>query len=383
MDDPINFTYDGTIDLESMTASTNPSPQPKYPRLVAFSLRYMDVHGYIAVVVCFWGVIANVANIVVLTRKNMTSCTNLILTWLAVADLLTMLSCLPINIHFYIMKDPTLPFPSTRSSTWIRIMLFHVNFSVVCHTIAIWLTIMLAIFRFLYICCPSRGSQLCSMFRTKIGIAVIYVATAAICIPNYLVNTIKKTPYPGNGTGGNKTEYYFAFAQSDISEPLLQKINFWIQALLIKLIPCLLLTILTIFLIYAMHDAHKRRMRLKSQGRKDESERAHEHNRTTAMLLAVVGLLLLTELPQGVLTLCSIFIEDFFLDVYWQLGDLLDIMALLNNSINFVLYCSMSRQFRDTFVKVFCDWSRDSHPGWLKVKTNSSTVNGASQATNV
>ena len=39
---------------------------------------------------------------------------------------------------------------------------------------------------------------------------------------------------------------------------------------------------------------------LTAQGRQDESERAREHNRTTAMLLAVVGLFQLTELPQGV-----------------------------------------------------------------------------------
>ena len=89
------------------------------------------------------------------------------------------------------------------------------------------------------------------------------------------------------------------------------------------------------------------------QGRQDESERAREHNRTTAMLLAVVGLFQLTEFPQGVLTLCSIFIPNFFQDVYWPLGDVLDIAALLNNSINFVLYCTMSRQFRETFVETF------------------------------
>jgi len=94
------------------------------------------------------------------------------------------------------------------------------------------------------------------------------------------------------------------------------------------------------------------------KGRKDESDRAREHNRTTAMLLAVVGLFQLTELPQGVLTLCSIFIPNFFYDVYWPLGDLLDIAALLNNSINFVLYCTMSRQFRETFVEIFLGGGR-------------------------
>lgn len=35
-------------------------------------------------------------------------------------------------------------------------------------------------------------------------------------------------------------------------------------------------------------------------------------------------------------------------------GDLMDILALLNSSINFILYCSMSRQFRQTFILLFC-----------------------------
>ena len=45
----------------------------------------------------------------------------------------------------------------------------------------------------------------------------------------------------------------------------LTTINYWIQALCIKLIPCILLTVLTVMLIVAMHDANVRRMKLKSQ----------------------------------------------------------------------------------------------------------------------
>jgi hypothetical protein len=36
------------------------------------------------------------------------------------------------------------------------------------------------------------------------------------------------------------------------------------------------------------------------------------------------------------------------------LGDTFDILALINNSINFLLYCLMSRAFRDTFRQTFC-----------------------------
>ena len=395
-----------------VNASTAPTSgdlyrPPKYPQLSDFSDEYAGIHGYIAVVVCAWGIVANLANIVVLTRKNMLSSTNQILTWLAVADLLTMTSYLPVSIHFYILRDPTLGFPSTRSLGWIHFMLFHVNFAVVCHTIAIWLTIILAIFRYLYICFPTRGTTLCSMLRAQRSICAVYLLTAVICIPNYLVTAIVSEPKMCPSTlrmrdnnnnnssvvgehnatvGGASSLYdcsYYRFDNSDMAEPFLNNFNYWIQAFLIKLIPCALLTILTVLLIFAMHAANKRRTALKSQGKKDESDRAREHNRTTAMLLAIVALFLLTEVPQGVLTLCSIFVQNFFDDVYWPLGDLLDIVALLNNSINFVLYCTMSRQFRNTFMDVFCGCC-DSRPGWLKVKTVTvTTSNGATGATKV
>ena len=85
------------------------------------------------------------------------------------------------------------------------------------------------------------------------------------------------------------------------------------------------------------------------------------------MLLAVVVLFTLTELPQGVLTLMNFFNGHCFTKlVYDPLGDILDMMALVNNSINFVLYCTMSTQFRNTFMSIFCP-AGIKRPQWLKL----------------
>ena len=97
---------------------------PKYPGLQEFSRRFADIHGYIAAVVCIWGIVANLANIVVLTRRKMISPTNAILTWLAVADLLTMSIFLPFCLHFYVLRDRRLPFPSTQSTGWIGLDIY-------------------------------------------------------------------------------------------------------------------------------------------------------------------------------------------------------------------------------------------------------------------
>lgn len=76
--------------------------------------------------------------------------------------------------------------------------------------------------------------------------------------------------------------------------------------------------------------------------------------RTTRMLLAVLLLFLITEFPQGILALLSDLMGDkFFKECYYPLSDLMDFVALLNSAINFILYCTMSTRFRDVFYQVF------------------------------
>lgn len=74
----------------------------------------------------------------------------------------------------------------------------------------------------------------------------------------------------------------------------------------------------------------------------------HQTDRTTRMLVAVLILFLVTEIPQGIMALLSgVLGNQFFTRCYSTgMGEILDLLALLNSAINFLLYCSMSRQFR-------------------------------------
>jgi len=108
------------------------------------------------------------------------------------------------------------------------------------------------------------------------------------------------------------------------------------------------------------------------------------------MLLAIVILFLITELPQGVSMILSSVSTQFTEGIYLNLGDLFDILALhtkslkairnytvekgvckfllvffdilalINSAVNFLLFCTMSRQFRKTFVAVFCHSRRQT-----------------------
>src|SRR5258707_382857 len=80
-------------------------------------------------------------------RKDMISPTNAILTGMAVADMLVIGSYVPFTLHNFIRTDQS---PEvTYTYGWAIFTLFHAHFTVACHTISIWLTVVLAVWRYL------------------------------------------------------------------------------------------------------------------------------------------------------------------------------------------------------------------------------------------
>lgn len=107
---------------------------------------YVHYHGYASLLVCAFGSVANVLNIAVLTRKEMVSPTNAILTGLAVADLLVMVEYVPFAYHMY-LRPADYPRADRFSYNWSLFVLLHSDFSQAFHTISIWLTVTLAVWR--------------------------------------------------------------------------------------------------------------------------------------------------------------------------------------------------------------------------------------------
>ena len=98
----------------------------------------------------------------------------------------------------------------------------------------------------------------------------------------------------------------------------LYQINFWVHAVVIKLLPCVILTVISAWLIRVLYRANSRKKALKGYSackdtvvngngnvftRKStkRSKAERRTDRTTRMLVAVLLLFLLTEFPQGIL----------------------------------------------------------------------------------
>jgi len=110
--------------------------------------KYENYHGYVSLIVCAFGTITNVLNIIVLTRKDTrTAPINRILTGLATTDVLVMLEYIPFAIYKYLVLPECRIFPYGLAV----FVLFHMHFTQLFHTISIALTLTLAVWRYIAI----------------------------------------------------------------------------------------------------------------------------------------------------------------------------------------------------------------------------------------
>lgn len=393
--------------------------QLKCKFLFRFSNIYRPIHGYLSTFVCLIGIPCNILNIIVLTRPNLIiSPTNVILISIAFFDLLTMSSYLPFAIYNNILypephycsfnKKPNVNSIIAKNNIiWTNYLNFHVNFSITVHSISTWLTVYLAIFRFIFIATSTQvnlsrkslWNRLISYLRTykstMVMMSLIILFCILFCSPSYTLFKVAEIQLnelvPNSVDNSNRTVYGQRDRFDDPhDQDLLFKITLFSQAFCGKLIPCIILTTFTSLLIRSLiiinsnkkklFNIYSKRQKASDNEMVDEqflqtdttksrlspvnsresrfSKANNENLRTTLMLVVVCSLFLITELPQSILILLSLDItnkdeSNFYNSVYMPLGDLVDMIALFNNAINFVLYCSMSRAFRETFYSLF------------------------------
>ncbi|XP_055867246.1 sex peptide receptor-like isoform X2 [Biomphalaria glabrata] len=344
---------------ETMYEFTNCSTKPDGYRLDenTTSSYAVIINGYISPVLVLLTVINNTLVCIVLLKPHMRSPTNAILIAMALSDMFTGLFPVPIFIHFYATErlHEFVPY------NWCyAVKVFMEYIPTIFHTASIWLTMALAIQRYIYVCHSFKARSWCTIRNVIYGTVAIYVIATLSQILRFFENDV--------------TEVYIASLldnQTVVStcsmtyRPWIKDhvntffgIYYWFRVIFINTIPCVSLVVMNALLIYAMRVAQQRRMQLLRQNKKSESRKLKESNCTTLMLVAVVGLFLLVEFPLGILMLCLIIKETFAVSLVSE--STLPVASLFSNfcillsyPLNFFIYCGMSKQFRETFKRLF------------------------------
>lgn len=229
-----------------------------------FNKGYSRLHGYLAIVICIIGSATNSINIAVLSRREMVTPTNSILTGLAVADLLVMLEYIPYALHMNIKIGPQV---NKNTYGWAVFVYFHSIFSQTFHTISIWLAVTLAVWRYIAIAYPQRNRTWCSKQNTTLAIVSAYIICPFLCLPIYFAMIIvpnEVTPHNNSkfaedlSLPHNRTVYVLEMSKN---KELVTAIM-WIYSVILKLVPSIALSVLSTCLISKLTTTERRRQKL-------------------------------------------------------------------------------------------------------------------------
>ncbi|VDD77986.1 unnamed protein product [Mesocestoides corti] len=363
---------DGALSLPPEPDLSNCTP---YPALEAFNVQYKPIHAYLSLSICLFGIFTNTLNAVVLTHTHMRSPTNVLLMSIAIADSVTMIAYVAKDVYLHFLTSPD-PAAEVHGRAGIYFLL-SANFTTIGgHIFATIMTVMLAAFRCWVLYRPQRQVSYMHIRRTAGVAAILSAAMSVMGVSAFIVGKLGPPIIPSNAT----QEYYWFAVRDGLHE--LDRASFAIYGCFSKLASSILITFFTGLILAVMDKAKRRYLRLKqgsslqkkappqemadldgTGGKELEqhllSQKKREwrgNNRTTVMLIAVVVSFIITEAPQGVINTVVAIQGDCFLYLFYvPIGDLLDLLVLLNSSTNFILYCAMSAQFRKSFKELVMD----------------------------
>ena len=131
--------------------------------ILIFLTKYSKIHGWISTATCLIGILLNILNIIILKRKKFKSNANLIFISIALFNSITMITYLPYTIHYYIINQDLLlvdSHPKRDTLFWTSYAILSTIICLTTHSISIWLTVYLSIYRYITIKKQSINSSL-------------------------------------------------------------------------------------------------------------------------------------------------------------------------------------------------------------------------------
>ena len=342
----------------------------------------------------------------VLVRRRMRSASNAILAALSVSNTLTALAPAPVYLHFYALGHHT-EFLAIGWCTPYTLLASYLPSSF--HVVSVWLTLLLAVQRYLHVCRSGSGGRRTNswarppMSRIGLMIAALFLLGPLFNVLQLVMHTCEPVTVPSRTAGvsidgrhlqyTNMTSYVTGLRLLGEHYKQVTLLQHWAHVLFVNFLPSLLLIIFNALLILEIRRSIARRARLRSGSSCTQSSphsnsngaiakpkrrvRRGESQSTTLMLVTVLCISLVLEVPLGltriVQTLSFTFGWGLSERRFKKLALLLNALIVVSYSANLLIYCAMSRLFRRAFLRQlrafccclsripFCDPNRSPH----------------------
>lgn len=292
---------------------------------------------------CICGIIGIIVTVIILSRKHMSTSTNNYLIGLATADLI-FLTIMSLRLWGIMVSE-------YHINTWLIFIAYSEIFLKMFNLASVWITVVLAMERFIAICYPYKAMLMCTVRRARWIVLSIYVASFLCQLPQFLKYKIVSSTNEFNQIS------YNLHMTSVSNNKLYMIIYAWVlEGLLGVIIPFLLILGLNTRLIYEIHKSTKYLQRQIGATCRASCAITSEQLKITTMLIGMCVVFLVCQAPYVVYNyLMSVKLTMFqgsrFYLVFMSISVLL---AALKSAVNFILYCWFSEKFWITFKRIFC-----------------------------
>nr|QHX41571.1 FMRFamide receptor [Octopus vulgaris] len=313
---------------------TNIITTKSYNAYEQFYLEARSITGLVCYpIACSIGLMGNTMSIIVMTQKQMQSSTNIYLLALAFSDSIKLINDFLYFIVILLMEIDK----RTGESLYQGLYPYaHYIFNTsLC--ISAWITVSVAVERYVYVCKPLYVKSYCTIHRARIITVCVYFFMSMLSIP-YAMR------YQSFEVYDNRTNQTLM----DMSVTKLWQNNVfsraytWFQNLIRSVIPLLTLIVLNTCIMCGI-----RRCKL-------SKSRNMRRYRITIMLVCVVLVFMVCISPDAIMSTILGFgyIEEDYLTR--GIREITDLLLLINSAVNFILYCIFNTIFWKNFLHIFC-----------------------------
>ena len=292
---------------------------------------------------CGFGIIGNILNIIVLTRRRMQSGSDssseraafMGLIALAVSDLCYCTSAFPKAF----VEQATI-FRSGDPKLYYNVYETYIlnSFS----KISTWLTVIMAVSRFVAICHPLHARLFVHAKGTAVAIAMNFLLWFLLELPESWTYVMSEEVCP-------RETYIFTDTGPFVSNKKLKVTFQYIWFIIGFVVPVCILAFCNIQLIRALRASARMRQECRVHG-----GRQQPGNRITPTLVAIVLMFIFLMTPSEII--------NFMIDVLEIKSEkhealilvITNMMNTINFSVNFVLYCVVNVHFRATLLNLLC-----------------------------
>lgn len=302
--------------------------------------------GVVNPALCVFGLIGNVFNVLVLSRRRMKAVMDSTMeqaahTGLVALSVSDVLYCASALFHGLLSRHQT---AFQTRSIWLYVQIYGPYLqNTFLHTGA-WLTVIMAAGRYAAICRPIEARYLLGVNCTRISVAFTFVFWAAFQLPiiwTYQVVAIECPP---------SDEIYLLDQGQFVLNGSLKMTFTYAWAIIGFFLPVLLLAYCNFHLIRALRESYRIRRLYRVS-----AKMASCGHRVTATLVAVVCMFLTLITPSEILHFYYYAVRPEMVEIVTTAIVATNVLQTINFAFNFVLYCIVNVHFREAWKElIYC-----------------------------